>query len=484
MVSDPNIQSVIYELPLAEEYPDDTEKRVSGNPLPEFLLRRNVQWFCQFRWIVIAVLVSFGLLGLLPGLIGRFGMRPPGVWPFITAGALIVTNLFFLFCALTKKCLLSTTLNLWSQITTDLVVLTVVVYFVGSLETNIAFAYLFHIVLSCVFFSRGHSLIVTIMAIGMFTVSCTAEYILDLLPSTSIFISPPSGRDASAEPAVLIWNFYLAVGIWLVVWYLASQLSSMVRQRDFDLAQTNRRLMAAQEERSRHMLATTHQLKAPFAAIYSNAQLLQQGLCGPIPDEAVQVVQRISSRCKRLTAEIQKMLQLANLSSASQATLPRTRIVSTDLLLWCISQIEPIAQERDITIKGDMRPVPMMGTEDHFKMLFMNLLANAVTYSHRGGEVRVSCHPGSNGEPIVTISDQGIGIPAEKLPRIFDEHYRTKEAMRHNKESSGLGLSIVKQVAKMYKIHVRVESRPGSGTTFELRFPVAEPNAHDGMKEK
>jgi signal transduction histidine kinase len=483
MTSNENIPSASYELPLIEERLDESEKKISGDPLPESLLKQNVQWFCQFRWIVIAVLASFGVLGLFPGVIGRLGMRPPGAWPFVTAAALTVTNLAFLFCVRSKTCPVTTLLNLWSQITTDLVILTGVVYFVGGLETNIAFAYLFHIVLSCVFFSRRHSLIVTIMAIGMFAVSSTAEYILKILPTTSIFASPPSGQEASAEPAVLIWNFILAVGIWLVVWYLASHLSSMVRRRDFDLAQTNRRLMAAQEERSRHMLATTHQLKAPFAAIYSNAQLLQQGYCGTMPDEAMQVIQRISSRCRRLTAEIQKMLQLANLSSSSQATLPRTRIVSTDLLLWCMSQVEPIAQERGITFKADMRPVPMMGAEDHFKMLFTNLLANAVIYSHRDGEVRISCRPGPNSEPIVTISDDGIGIPAEKLPRIFEEHYRTKEAMQHNKESSGLGLSIVKQVVQMYKIQLRVESRPGSGTKFELRFPVAEDNSGDEVKE-
>jgi signal transduction histidine kinase len=117
-------------------------------------------------------------------------------------------------------------------------------------------------------------------------------------------------------------------------------------------------------------------------------------------------------------------------------------------------------------------------------MLFMNLLANAVTYSHKGGEVHVSCRPGPNSEPIVTISDHGIGIPAEKLPRIFEEHYRTKEAVQHNKDSSGLGLSIVKQVAQMYKIRIRVESLSGSGTTIELRFPAAEEYPGEGMKEK
>ena len=484
MVSDESIQATSYELPLIQELPVDSETKVSESPLPESMLKQNVQWFCQFRWIVIAILVSFGFLGLFPGLIARLGMRPPGVWPFVTAAILTATNLFFLSLAWTETSPAMVLLNLWSQITTDLVILTVVVYFVGGLETNIAFAYLFHIVLSCVFFSRRQSLIVTIMAIGMFAAGSIAEYVLKILPTRSIFASPLFGQEMSPESAVLIFNFLLAVGIWLVVWYLASHLSSMVRRRDFVLAQTNRRLIAAQEERSRHMLATTHQLKAPFAAIYSNAQLLQQGYCGQIPDEAVQVIKRISSRCRRLTAEIQKMLQLANLSSTSQATLPRTRIVSTDLLLWCISQVEPVAQERGVTFKADMRPVAMVGTEDHFKMLFVNLLSNAVVYSEKGGEVLISCRPGAHSEPIITISDHGIGIPAEKLPRIFEEHYRTKEAVQHNKESSGLGLAIVKQVAQMYKIRIRVESRPGSGTKFELRFPVAENNSGDETKEK
>ncbi|KPL25417.1 MAG: hypothetical protein AMJ75_00775 [Phycisphaerae bacterium SM1_79] len=309
------------------------------------------------------------------------------------------------------------------------------------------------------------------MAIGMFATCITAEYVLKLLPSMSIFAHTSHEQDSSQVLAILTLDFFLAIGIWLVVWHLASHLSSMVRQRDFELAETNRRLMAAQEERSRHMLATTHQLKAPFAAIYSNAQLLLQGYCGNIPDEALRVIQRITARCRRLTAEIQEMLQLANLSSTSQESLPRTKIVSTELLLWCMSQVDPVARERGVVFKTDIRPVAMIGTEDHFKMLFVNLLSNAVIYSHMNGQVQVSCRRGPNSEPIVTIVDNGIGIPAHKLSHIFEEHYRTKEAVQHNKESSGLGLAIVKHVAEMYSIRIRVESRLGFGTRFELTFP-------------
>jgi len=451
-----------------------SEDDASERPLSESLLVHNVSWFCQFRWLVIAVLAFYGVVGLFPGLIEYFGMRRPGVWPFVTSAILVAGNLTFLYLARTRTSGRQIMFNLWSQISVDLVILTVVVYFVGSLETNIAFTYLFHIVLSCVFFSRRQSLIVTIMAIGMFATCIIAEYVLQILPSMSIFAGSIREQYSSPVLIMLAFNFFLTIGIWLVVWYLASHLSSMVRHRDYELAETNRRLMAAHEERSRHMLTTTHQLKAPFAAIYSNAQLLLQGYCGKIPDEAVQVIERILLRCRRLTAEIQEMLQLANLSSTSLESLPRIRMVSTELLEWCISQVDSIAQERGIVFETDIRPVTLVGVEDHFKMLFVNLLSNAVIYSQRNGQVRISCKPGPNSEPVITITDNGIGIPADKLPRIFEEHYRTKEAVQHNKESSGLGLAIVKHVAGMYGIRIRVESRPGFGTKFELKFPAQD----------
>ena len=474
MTSDKNIRPATYELLPVRELSIKPDAKGSERPLSESLLVHNVSWFCQFRWLVIATLGFYGIVGLFPGLIGSVGMRPPGVWPFITSAVLVLSNLTFLYLARTRTAPAQIMSNLWGQITVDLVILTGVVYFVGSLETNIAFTYLFHIVLSCVFFSGRQSLIVTVMAIGMFAACIMAEYVLKILPPMSIFAVSLTREYTSSVLTKLAFNFFLTIGIWLVVWYLASHLSSMVRRRDFELAETNRRVVAACEERSRHMLTTTHQLKAPFAAIYSNAQLLLQGYCGEIPDEAQKVVERILLRCRRLTAEIQEMLQLANLSSTSQESIPSTRLLSTELLPWCISQVESVAQERGVIFKTDIRPVSLFGAEDHFKMLFVNLLSNAVIYSQRNGQVSISCVPGSNLEPVVVIKDNGIGIPADKLPRIFEEHYRSKEAVQHNKESSGLGLSIVKHVAEMYGIRIRVESRAGFGTKFELRFPALD----------
>lgn len=465
-------QLAIYKLPLPHEPSMDDQGKGAARNLPTSLLVQNALWFCRFRWLVIAIFIGYGLIGLIPGLVEHFGLRCPGTWPFGIAALLTLGNIAFLLLARTKTSADRIIANLWSQIIVDLTVLTFVVYFVGSLDTNIAFTYLFHIVLACVFFSYRQSLIVTIMAICMFAVCAGAEYGLKILPPMSVFAEPVLEQGTRTTRVALTINFFLAVGIWLFVWYLASHLSSLVRQRDYKLGEANERLIAAQQERSRHMLATTHQLKAPFAAIHSNAQLMLGGYCGDLPDEAIKVTQKILARCRRLTTEIQEMLQLANLGSEAQEHPPQTKMVSTDLLMWCVSQLEPLAKERGVTFETELRSVPMVGSEDHFKMLFGNLLSNAVVYSHKGGRVHLACQPGSDEEPIVTITDTGIGIATEKLSHIFEEHYRTKEAVQHNKESSGLGLSIVKYVAEIYKIHICVKSTLGSGTRFELTFPT------------
>ena len=300
----------------------------------------------------------------------------------------------------------------------------------------------------------------------------------DLRPADGASQSPGSGQDlrqqAEMKLGVSVLNYLSGATIWLVVWYLVSHLSMTVRQRDSALGRTNRQLVAAQGERARHMLHTTHQLKAPFAAIHANTQVLLRGHCGELPDRARDILARISARCRRLGNEIQEMLQLANLRAVSQQAPHAVEQDVAKALQWCIGQAAPMARERRVVFDSDLQPALAVGVEDHLKMLFSNLLSNAVAYSHAGGRVRVRCRGGQGNPAVVTIADEGIGIPAEKLSRIFDEHYRTNEAVQHNKESSGLGLAIVRHVAHTHGIGIRVQSQVGAGTTFEIRFRPAE----------
>ncbi len=486
--SDPVPPPASYELPISPKasVAPDAMSGHGARSLSELILARNVLWFCRCRWIIIAVLLAFGILGQFDGIIRHIGLHSPGLWPFVLSGILVLCNVVYLVHARlvrSSRTPNGSSVNIWLQIVLDLLVLTAVVHFLGSVRTYIPFAYLFHIVLACVFFSRRQSLAVVLMASMMFAACITAEYI-GILGTVHVFTNGQPTPDGAAQSAVYALSFPSAVGIWLVVWYMASYLSQMVRTRDIELAETNRRLMAAQEERSRHMLTMTHQLKAPFVAIHANVQLLLTGHCGVVSDEALEVARRIAARSRRLATEIQEMLQLANLSSNSQKPPGRVELSLSEMLNWCVEQVRPMAQERRIVLDIDIQPIRTKGVEDHLKMLFSNLLSNALLYSHKGGHVGVQCSCEDPSRAVVTISDEGIGIAAEKLSHIFDEHYRTKEAVHHNKESSGLGLAIVRHVTELHGIRLQVQSQHGAGTTFKLWFPcVAAKPLVSGKKE-
>jgi len=465
----------VYELAFASDAPPAPQDERDTSALRASLLLENVRWFCRIRFIVVAFFAAFAVMGALPGLLERFGVRGARVWPIITSVVLALENMVFLIHAqrlVDRHDSRGARANLWGQIVFDLFVVTVVVHFLGSLETYAPFAYLFHIVLACVFFPRFESLVVAVLS-GVLYAGCVGLESTGVIPTAGIYTTGRVREAIDSVHGLPALHVAWAGGIWIIVWYLTSKLAAQVRQRDNELAMTNRRLVAAAAERSRHMLATTHQLKAPFAAIHANAHLLLRGYCGQFTDEARDILDRIASRCKRLAAEIQEMLQLANLgSTAQEPPTPQTLDVA-GAVEWSIAQMEPVARARRITMETDIGPAPTTGVEDHLKMLILNLVSNAVRYSRDDGHVRITCRAVEGNGPVVTVTDRGIGIAAEKLPRIFDEHYRTKEALKHSSESSGLGLAIVRHVAELHRIRVRVESRLGEGTMFEVRFPSA-----------
>jgi signal transduction histidine kinase len=469
-----------YELPLsAGEASAASNVPHARAALPEPLLLQNVVWFCRVRWIVVALLALFGLMGLFPQFERGLGLRAHLRWPIVTSAVLALANLGFLAHARWLAKSGSPTgarANLWTQIIVDLAALTAVVHYVGSLETSIAFAYLFHIVLACIFFSRLESFGVAAMACG-FYLACVGLEVSGALPRAGLYADPSLREQIERTPGVVLLSAGSALVVWLVVWYFASHLSTMVRERDSQLDETNRRLVEAQREKSRHMLLTAHELKAPFAGIHANVHLLLHGHCGSLPAEATDALNRIAGRCRRLAAQIQEMLQLANIEPPEEMTSRWTDLDLTEAVRWAMAEVQPLAQEREVAVEPDLRPVRTCGVEDHVRMLLLNVLSNAVIYSNRGGRVQVRCLPGAGDGPIVTIEDHGIGIAAEKLPRIFEEYYRTNEAVRHNKESTGLGLAIVRRVAETHGIQVRVESEAGVGTKFILGFSRAEGSA-------
>jgi two-component system, OmpR family, phosphate regulon sensor histidine kinase PhoR len=467
----------VYQLPLDDAATGPSESNAAeARDWSEPLLRENAIWFCQLRWIVVACLATVGVAGFVPEALAAAGLVIRPARPLGTAALLAVLNAIFwrLAHASAKGAFPPVRLLLWTQIVSDLLILTAVVHWVDNDLPAAPFMYLFHLILACIVFTPGESLLVAVLAAGF--------YLAGLALETAGVFAPPSvlargaaGGGFGAGPISMPFLVVPMLLIWAVIWYLASRLAGIVRHRDRALAMTNRRLLASSEERARHMLQTTHQLKAPFAAIHAQTQLLLGGYCGELPAPARATAEKISIRCLALARQIQEMLQLANLRSQGQVAPPLRELNLAGAIEDVIARIEPTARQRGIRIEKQIEPVSLTAVPDHLTMLLDNLVVNAVSYSHDGGLVQVTARAAASSDAEVVVRDQGIGIPQDKLPRIFEDYYRTDEAVKHNRSSTGLGLAVVRQVAREMSAAILVESAPGWGTRFTVRLPRKPP---------
>ena len=444
------------------------------------VLLHNARWFTKVRWIVVSVFLAMGLAGhLIPGMMRNLGVVPPTRWPFILAGVIALANV--LFRALVRRLKedaprRAVEVNIWLQIVVDMLLVTILVHIVGSTTTFIPFTYLFHIVLACIFFQPRHSLAVTFLAAGLYFLLVVLE-LSGIWPVSGILADTP--RAHLQDKTLFVVFAGSAVLVWFGVWYLVSTLSEAVRKRDQQLDAANERLIQADREKNRQVLRTTHGLKAPFSGIESNIQVLRFQYWDEIPESVRTIINRIEVRAQTLSERIKQILVLGDLKS--QPTR-EDRSVPVDLQSVIHAVVEDLAEKtKDRRIALDVRisPATVLGNMEELIILFSNLVANAIFYSHEGGRVEVSARQDAD-DVHVSVSDHGIGIRDEALPHIFDEYFRTEEAARFNKLSTGLGLAIVKETVRNLGLRIKVASELGKGTTFEVRVPKRKEPVHGG----
>ncbi|HEB30243.1 MAG TPA: HAMP domain-containing histidine kinase [Spirochaetes bacterium] len=437
------------------------------------VLLYNALWFTRVRWIVVFVFTILGLTGtLMPGRWKNAGLVPPTRWPWVLAGTLIMANIFFyIFTRRLNEDSPNRAVeaNIWLQIIVDLIVVTVMVHMIGSTITFIAFTYLFHIALACIFFPQKYSLLVTLLAAFLYIFTVVLE-ILEVLPAAGVLTE--TTRLYKQGPHMVMIIAGSAVFVWLVVWYFISSLSTAVRKRDQQLATANAQLIKADEEKTQKMLITTHELKAPFAGIESNIQVLKYQFWNEIPESVKELINRIDVRAQTLRERITQILVLGDLKTRPTDEKLSEPVDLKSVMDTVIENINEKAMERNVILDVNVPSTSALGNKEDLRILFSNLVTNAIVYSNEGGRVKISTKQVED-EVLLSVSDYGIGIRDDALPHIFEEYYRTKEASKFNKMSTGLGLSIVKEIVRNLGLRMRVTSKEEEGTTFEVAIPVA-----------
>jgi two-component system sensor histidine kinase SenX3 len=218
----------------------------------------------------------------------------------------------------------------------------------------------------------------------------------------------------------------------------------------------------------------SHELKTPATSLGLLAESLLQAI-EEDPEQARFFAEQLKKETDRLSNLISDLLDLARLESQEGAGNP-TPVDVRKVLTVVLTRLRPAARNKDITLRwkrfGRAAGYTVAGEETQLTSMFTNLVENAIKYTPPGGVVEVTGDSGPE-EVSVEISDTGIGIPEEKLSRIFERFYRVDKARSKATGGTGLGLSIVKHVVENHGGRVNVESAPGQGTTFTVRLPRA-----------
>ena len=237
----------------------------------------------------------------------------------------------------------------------------------------------------------------------------------------------------------------------------------------------SQKLYEINNEKTKYLLYATHQLKAPFAAIQSYVDIILDGYSGEIPNSTRDIIFKIKERCELLTNVIKEMLELAKLKSRDSADIILKRINATEILSSVVKRFEIIARANEIQI--DYNPGPenfhIMGNEKQIDILFSILMENAINYSPPHSVISVINKKIGNSSLYIGIKDQGIGIPEKNIDKIFNEFFRSNNAVEVHHNGTGLGLAIAKEVAVIHNTNIQVESELNKGSCFSVIFQLA-----------
>lgn len=214
-----------------------------------------------------------------------------------------------------------------------------------------------------------------------------------------------------------------------------------------------------------------HELRSPLVSIRQLNSVLCEGLAGELGRKQKDFVERGIKKIDVLLELINDLLDVARIE-AGNVVQHRVPTDLRSIMENTISLMEQHAAEKQIKIIlecSDIRPI--QADPKNMEELFTNLLSNAVNYSPGGGEVRVSAK-GYAGYMQIMVEDTGIGIPAEELPKIFDQFYRVKHPSTRQVIGTGLGLSIVKGIVEAHHGKIEVESVVNKGTSFKILLPL------------
>lgn len=237
------------------------------------------------------------------------------------------------------------------------------------------------------------------------------------------------------------------------------------------------------EERERRLFVSnvSHELRTPLTSVKSYLEALDEGaLYEPVAPDFIKVSLNETNRMMRMVTDLLHLSRIDNASGHLDVEL----INFTAFITFILNRFDKMRaqdQEKKYELVRDY-PITSVWIEidtDKMTQVIDNILNNAIKYSPDGGKITVSMKT-TDDQMILSISDQGLGIPKEDLPKIFDRFYRVDKARSRAQGGTGLGLAIAKEIIKQHNGFIWAKSEYGKGSTFTIVLPYD----NDAVKEE
>ncbi len=246
------------------------------------------------------------------------------------------------------------------------------------------------------------------------------------------------------------------------------------QERDCSLQSAEAARLVAEQAlalRDKFIAVASHELKTPLTSIHGYAQLLKQRAGPSLSPDALRMIDTIERQVARLGTMISALLDISRIEQG-QLSLNPVRIDLNAFVTTLVREIEPSIRMHKLILTLSDGTVPVDADPLRLEQAIQNLVGNAVKYSPLGGPIDIAVHTQGR-MACLSVSDRGIGIPADSLPKLFDRFYRAPNAEANSINGLGVGLYVVREIIRLHGGDVTVESQENMGSTFTITLPLA-----------
>ena len=249
------------------------------------------------------------------------------------------------------------------------------------------------------------------------------------------------------------------------------------------------RLIEIDSEKNAFIANVNHELRTPLTSIIGYLELVLDYQPELVDEKLLKPLNAVKRNALRLQTLIENMLQVAKLDASSGA-FSKTPVNIFQILEESIQSLKIAMDDGGVRVElnadSNFEDFLIRGDSERLEQVFINLISNAIKFSHRGGLVEVYAQRDqlNNGNIQIDIRDAGVGIPEIEKSRIFGRFYRASTATQSSIPGTGLGLSIVKQIVQEHNGTVTFTSVEGKGSVFSVIFPTQQTNENGDVYEK